>query len=73
MLSDNPQPVFQPIQPPLEVVSQIMSYVDRDDLLSCLRVNSTFFHAVVPHLYHTIHLKDNFPVILSPELSESPV
>ncbi|WOO77963.1 uncharacterized protein LOC62_01G001516 [Vanrija pseudolonga] len=71
MLADNPQPQppFPPIQPPVEVVSEIMSHVDRDDFISCLRVNSTFFHAVIPRLYSHIHLNGCFPVILSPRIS----
>lgn len=56
---------------PREIIDQIVSYVDPADHVSCLTVNSTFFHAAIPHLYRHISLqsdtKAKWPIVLKRE------
>ncbi|KAL1408120.1 hypothetical protein Q8F55_004923 [Vanrija albida] len=69
MPDDRHERALKTFQVPLEVVSEIISYVDQEDLPQCLRVNSTFFHAVIPRLYRHIHLGSStttkWPIVLS--------
>ncbi|WRT66868.1 uncharacterized protein IL334_003831 [Kwoniella shivajii] len=48
-----------------DIVSQIVSYLPQSSLFATLQVSKSFFHASVPHLYHTLTIKHDFKNIFT--------
>ncbi|WWC69735.1 uncharacterized protein I206_103678 [Kwoniella pini CBS 10737] len=55
----NPAPASSLLGSTSDIISHICSYLPPSSLYSTLQVSKSFFHASVPHLYHSIHVGRN--------------